>query len=704
MSMGSFRSKEDEVCKVSTSFFVSNFLDKCTAKELWNACKQYGNVVDAFIPNRRSKAVPANKETNNTFENKGVVRNSTGNVHKETGVFGHANSYVHVVKNGSHLVESEVSKVPTMVLDDSCLNKQDFSLNLFGKVKEFASLSNLKRVLANEGFDNVGIKYMGGHWVMLEFHSDVSKKMFEDNTGAGSWFNQLVQASKEFVIDERVTWVEIEGIPIKMCSENTFIRIASKWGFLLNGGKKEDDELHKKRLCIKGSDKNKDDEYSKNIHMDEKEDVAESFCSGHFKKSGAPRTGGSIVQLIDDLVKVGLSQKAKKDWVKELCIKNKVNFLSLQETKMESIELFSIKKCWGNFAFDYVHSASVGNSGGEVIIMGDFNEVRNKDERFGSCFNKQGAEAFNMFIANTSLEEVSLGEGTEDVVNRRSFVCKSLQDMENIKALDAAQKAKIKWAICMENDNSNMYHCILKKKRSQSSIRGVLVDGNWIKSPCSVKSEFFSHFKIWFEQPQETHIHININFPNTITFGQKEDLESMVSKEEIKRAVWECGTDKSSGPDGFTFGFYRRFWKVIEKDVVEAVTFFFCNGYFPKGGCVYKIIAKVLANRLVPVLGNIVSEVQSAFIANRQILDGPFILNEIVQWCKSRRKQSMIFKVDFKKAYDSVRWDFVDDILKNFGFGENLRGWINGCLRSSRGSVIVNGSPTNEFQFYKGFK
>ncbi|GKD26268.1 RNA-directed DNA polymerase, eukaryota, partial [Tanacetum coccineum] len=331
----------------------------------------------------------------------------------------------------------------------------------------------------------------------------------------------------------------------------------------------------------------------------------------------------------------------------------------------------------------------ISNWKGEVIIMGDFNEVRNKDERFGLCFNKQGAEAFNMFIANTSLEEVSLGgctftwchksatkmskldrfliseslmsscpnlsavsldrylsdhrpillrdtsydygptlfrffhswfemegldkfvikekkrlsniskvklqeelcklditidkgEGTEDVVNRRSFVCKSLQDMENIKALDAAQKAKIKWAI-EGDDNSKYYHGILNKKRSQSSIRGVLVDGNWIKSPCSVKSEFFSHFKIWFEQPQETRIHINMNFPNTIMYDQKEDLESMVSKEEIKRAVWECGTDKSSGPDGFTFGFYRRFWKVIEKDVVEAVTFFFCNGYFPKG-------------------------------------------------------------------------------------------------------------------------
>nr|GEX61119.1 RNA-directed DNA polymerase, eukaryota, reverse transcriptase zinc-binding domain protein [Tanacetum cinerariifolium] len=54
----------------------------------------------------------------------------------------------------------------------------------------------------------------------------------------------------------------------------------------------------------------------------------------------------------------------------------------------------------------------------------------------------------------------------------------------------------------------------------------------------------------------------------------------------------------------------------------------------------------------------------------RQILDGPFILNELIQLCKKKKKQAMIFKVDFKKAYDSVRWDFVDDILKKFGFGE----------------------------------
>ncbi|GJV37172.1 RNA-directed DNA polymerase, eukaryota [Tanacetum coccineum] len=601
---------------------------------------------------------------------------------------------------------------------------------------------------------------------------------------------------------------------------------------------------------------------------------------------------------------------------------------------MENIDLFSIKRCWGNLAFDYAHSASVGNSGGilcvwdpksfsklnatisdyfvmvrgdwipngtklliisiyapqdlsekkmlwdylshviaqwagEVVVMGDFNEVRKKDERFGSVFNVHGANAFNLFISNAGLEEVPLGGcsytwchksaskmskldrfliseslmnscpnisaitlerflsdhrpilmreshydygpvpfrffhywfeikgfdkfvedswkeavvvepnamtklmkklkhlkekirlwnkgntmssinrkrtlksdladldliidkgcGDVEIVNKRANVVRSLQELENLQSLEAAQKSKIKWAI-EGDENSKYYHGILNKKRSQLAIRGILVDGNWIDSPHLVKREFLSHFKNRFDHPQDSRLQLDLNFPNTLQPDQIIDLECDVSKDEIKRAVWDCGTDKSPGPDGFTFGFYRRYWNILESDVVDAVTSFFHHGQFPKGsnssfialipktrdanmvkdfrpisliGSMYKIIAKILANRLVLVLGDLVNEVQSAFIADRQILDGPFILNEIVQWCQSKKKQSLVFKVDFEKAFDSVRWDYLDDILRRFGFGEKWCSWIQSCLRSSRGSVIVNGSPTEEFQFHKGLK
>nr|GFB88556.1 RNA-directed DNA polymerase, eukaryota, reverse transcriptase zinc-binding domain protein [Tanacetum cinerariifolium] len=204
---------------------------------------------------------------------------------------------------------------------------------------------------------------------------------------------------------------------------------------------------------------------------------------------------------------------------------------------------------------------------------------------------------------------------------------------------------------------------------------------------------------------------IQMEFPNQILLEQRNDLESDITNDEIKKAVWECGTDKAPGPDDFTFGFFRKFWYLLENDVQHAVRYFFYNYDLPNGcnssfialipkipnanlvkdfrpisliGSIYKIIAKILTNRLVGVMGGIVNEVQSAFIADRQILDGPFILNEMLSWCKKRKKQSLFFKVDFEKAFDLVRWDFLDDVLRKFGFGDKWCKWIQCCLQLSR--------------------
>ena len=63
-----------------------------------------------------------------------------------------------------------------------------------------------------------------------------------------------------------------------------------------------------------------------------------------------------------------------------------------------------------------------------------------------------------------------------------------------------------------------------------------------------------------------------------------------------------------------------------------------------------------------------------------------------------------MFKVDFAKAYDSIRWDYLDDVLRSFGFGDKWCSWIKGSLTSSMAYILVNGSPTAEFQFHCGLK
>jgi hypothetical protein len=72
------------------------------------------------------------------------------------------------------------------------------------------------------------------------------------------------------------------------------------------------------------------------------------------------------------------------------------------------------------------------------------------------------------------------------------------------------------------------------------------------------------------------------------------------------------------------------------------------------------------------------------------------IANELVSDLKKRKAAGLIFKIDFHKAFDSVSWDYLDDIMGYMGFGRKWRTMIYECLSSSKLSVLINGSPSKE--------
>ena len=98
----------------------------------------------------------------------------------------------------------------------------------------------------------------------------------------------------------------------------------------------------------------------------------------------------------------------------------------------------------------------------------------------------------------------------------------------------------------------------------------------------------------------------------------------------------------------------------------------------------------MLAERVKRVVGKVVGDVQNAFIKDRFILDGILIANETVDYLKKRKEKGLIFKVDFEKAYDSINWRFVIDIMKRMGFGGKWCNWISSCLSSATMSILVN--------------
>ncbi|GJT50261.1 kinase-like domain, beta-lactamase/transpeptidase-like protein [Tanacetum coccineum] len=81
-------------------------------------------------------------------------------------------------------------------------------------------------------------------------------------------------------------------------------------------------------------------------------------------------------------------------------------------------------------------------------------------------------------------------------------------------------------------------------------------------------------------------------------------------------------------------------------------------------GCYYKIIAKMLVKRIKRVVENVIGEVQNAFIKGRYIIDGVLIANWTMEYLKKKKENGLIFKVDFKKAYDNINWGFLLDIMR----------------------------------------
>ncbi|GJX37033.1 reverse transcriptase domain, reverse transcriptase zinc-binding domain protein [Tanacetum coccineum] len=100
----------------------------------------------------------------------------------------------------------------------------------------------------------------------------------------------------------------------------------------------------------------------------------------------------------------------------------------------------------------------------------------------------------------------------------------------------------------------------------------------------------------------------------------------------------------------------------------------------------------------------VVGEEQNAFIKGRYILDGVLIANETMEFLKKKKEKGLIFKIDFEKAYDSINWNFLINIMKRMGFGEKWCHWVDVCLRSASISILVNGSPTEEFGFERGVR
>lgn len=117
-----------------------------------------------------------------------------------------------------------------------------------------------------------------------------------------------------------------------------------------------------------------------------------------------------------------------------------------------------------------------------------------------------------------------------------------------------------------------------------------------------------------------------------------------------------------------------------------------------------KLFTKLLAERVNPMLGKLVCANQFGFMKGRMASESILVVNEVCHSLKIGKALGLIFKIDFEKAFDSVNCDFLAQALEKFGFGSKFVGWIRNYYANSRMSILINGSPTQEFVPTRGLR
>ncbi len=322
----------------------------------------------------------------------------------------------------------------------------------------------------------------------------------------------------------------------------------------------------------------------------------------------------------------------------------------------------------------------------------------------------------------------------QSMIEKREGLKRSLGLIIDEEEILWKARAKHRWM--KEGDrNTKFFHAFANGRKRANEI-GVIEDGGRVLREDGEKIDYFFRKFTELFAPRASG---PANFGDwsalfrsrRVSEEDRANLAAPFSHEELRKAVFQLGGDKAPGPDGFPLCFYQAFWDILKEDIhkifQELHNGACCTGpidysfvcLIPKKegptrandfrpvcliNGIQKIISKVLANRLAPVLHPLISQCQSAFLKGRSISDAFATAAEIVGWTSRAKIEGVGVKVDFEKAYDSINWSFLGKILEWWGFSAQWCGWIRQCVENAKVAVLVNGVATKWIKSKRGVR
>ena len=189
--------------------------------------------------------------------------------------------------------------------------------------------------------------------------------------------------------------------------------------------------------------------------------------------------------------------------------------------------------------------------------------------------------------------------------------------------------------------------------------------------------------------------------------------------------------NKAQEPDGYPMEFYKAAWTVVEKDLVVAVQSFFLFGLMPRStnatlhslvpkitsaekmsdfrpiaccNVVYKLISKIMAHRIKAILPRAIEKNQCAFVQGRLLLENVLLATDLVKdYHKPLVSSRSAIKLDISKAFDTVKWSFIETVLRAMNIPDLFVTWTVKCISTTAFSVSINGELQGFFSSFRGY-